>query len=164
MSKFSSEILSQIHFPQCYVFPQNNVHLGHCCTKNCNNSVILADFFLLSELVVSCVLTRHLVIMNYCFNNASLTLPKYSLRSQTSWQTNLLFSVSSASGRTHSGGVGGDNKCCVSVISGTVCGTHSGTHMPHFADGRSDFLTSNASPRHFEKRSGRIPVVVDQRH
>ena len=39
----------------CYVFPQNNVHLGHCCTKN--DSVILADFFLLSELVVSCVLT-----------------------------------------------------------------------------------------------------------
>ena len=55
ISKFSSEILSQIHFPQCYVFPQNNVHLGHCCTKN--DSVILADFFLLSELVVSCLLT-----------------------------------------------------------------------------------------------------------
>ena len=66
------------------------------------NLVLLADFFLLSELVVCCVLTRHLVIMNYCFNNASLTLPKYSLHSQTSWQTNLLFSVSSAFGRTHS--------------------------------------------------------------
>ena len=130
--------------------------------KRSNDSDILADFFLLSELVVSCVLTRHLVIMNYCFNNTNLTLPKYSLRSQTSWQTNLLFSVSSASGRTHSGGVGGDNKCCVSVISGTVCGTHSGTHMPHLADGRNDFLTSNASPRHFEKRSGRIPL--DNKH
>ena len=54
--------------------------------------------------------------------------------------------------------MGGDNKCCVSVISGTV----RGTHMPHFADGRSDFLTSDASPRHFEKRSGGVPL--DQRH